>query len=82
MLTYECDATLLPDGHLDIPEYIKLKINNHGIIKISISIDEEIDEKLAALSLIKGLLNDKKDSQKFDDTLHNRFNLSKRDIDL
>lgn len=86
MLIYECKAKLLEDGHLEIPEDIKSKLNTDEDMDITIRVKEDISEEqkrqIKMFSQLHGLLSDltPEDEAKFDEVVSHRLNFPEREI--
>ena len=52
MIAYECESTLMEDGHLSIPDNIRKKIEKSGVVRIRIMVEEDAAASTGKLSSI------------------------------
>jgi len=86
MNAYECQAKLLDDGHLEIPEEIKQKLHKNHSIKVIILTEAEspANKHLEAVDKLDGLLSDisDEDIEKFDGIINERINFKRKLPDI
>ena len=86
MNAYECQAKLLDDGHLEIPEEIKQKLKKNHFIKVIILTEVEIpvNKYIDSLNKLNGLLSDlpDEDIEQFEHTIKERLNFNRKLLDI